>query len=163
MEVIASGLFAFFGAVVGAFVTRRTTHEIWLYEKRTEAFSQLFILLEEARRTSQLEVNKSDQKKHDWAEITFKIDDAYRPILICSKKVSLLLPKNKRKEFSDLIEEIWTIEKENSNDKCKKIYDVHDKIQSIFCELLINTASAKEGFKKFLSDFLLRLKKYLRA
>ena len=91
-----TGLFALIGAFIGAFLTRRIQHEKWLWERRSEVFSQY---LKTSYTCYQQGVVILKNNNDDSKALLF---DVYMPLLTHARLVRLFLDESDRERFHNL-------------------------------------------------------------
>lgn len=138
MEVnaaVTAGLFSLLGAFAGAALARRNEHKKWLRENRSEVFSKFLELLSDARKnaTDAIFDSSLEQLKKD-----IKVTEAYRSVLEYVGIVCLYLPKGKRKEFRQLVQEFWALHSTRGlgDSRLLKMPEKLGAIQNIFEENL---------------------------
>jgi hypothetical protein len=130
---ITNGLLAFLGAFVGALLNRRTQHQTWLREKRSEVFAEFLRNLDIAR-TKATDVLIEFIDKDEPAAMGVRVHRVYEPVLIQSKIVRLYLPDKERHNFSILVEDIYKLHSSPKlgDTRLFKMDENIDKIQKIF-------------------------------
>ena len=128
---VTAGLFSLLGAFAGAALARRTEYEKWLRENRSEVFAKFHQLLSEAQKNA---TDAMFDASLSAIEQDIKVTDAYRPALDYGRVVCLYLPKDKRAEFRQLVQEFYALHATRSlgDSRLLKMPDKLDAIQNIF-------------------------------
>lgn len=103
---VVAGLFSLLGAIIGAFLARRTQYEKWLLENRSEVFAKFLELIHEAREEV---TNIIYEKEIEESLKSIKITETYSKPLNYAKVVRLYLPRNQRDKFQKLANEVWAL------------------------------------------------------
>ena len=103
---IITGTFALIGAFGGWYLERKTRHQIWLLEKRSEIFSEFLKILNKCIEEASIYFRQGIENSFEREQ---KLIDIYSPALDYINNVRLFLKKGSRDPFEELVRGIYAI------------------------------------------------------
>jgi len=97
---VVAGLFSLLGALVGAFLGRRTDYDKWLRQNRSETFVEFLAKLAEAQN---LAIDVLHDQTLEPLKRDIRVTEIYSVPEDYARIVRLYLPKSHRDEFSRLV------------------------------------------------------------
>jgi hypothetical protein len=103
---VITGIFALAGAFVGCYLERKTRHQIWLLEKRSEIFSEFLKILNKCIEDSSIYFRQGPEKSLERSQ---KLIDIYSPAIDYINIARLFLNEDYRDSFEELVRAIYAI------------------------------------------------------
>lgn len=103
---VITGIFALAGAFIGCYLERKTRHQIWLLEKRSEIFSEFLKILNKCIEDASIYFRQGSEKSLEREQ---KLIDIYSPAIDYINIARLFLNEDYRDSFEELVRSIYAI------------------------------------------------------
>lgn len=103
---VITGIFALAGAFIGCYLERKTRHQIWLVEKRSEIFSEFLKILNKCIEDASIYFRQGPKKGLEREQ---KLIDIYSPAIDYINIAKLFLNEVSRDSFEELVRGIYAI------------------------------------------------------
>ncbi|MBW2568020.1 MAG: hypothetical protein JRD93_17660 [Deltaproteobacteria bacterium] len=106
LTVIITGLLALIGGFIGAYIQKKTQHQIWLSQERAEAFSGLLITLDKCIESAAQLFKKGGEKNITKLQ---RFNEIYAPAFIYTKIACFFLTPESKKRVEKLVRDISSL------------------------------------------------------
>ena len=128
---VVAGLFSLLGAMLGAWLGRRSEYEKWLREGKSEVFVKFLELISKAQNDA---INVLHDPSLSAQPRDIRVTEVYVPALDYARVVRLYLKPAKRDSFSKLAREVYALHSTISlgSSRLGKMGEALDHMQQMF-------------------------------
>jgi hypothetical protein len=134
---ITAGLLALIGGFIGAYIQKRTQHQIWLSQQRAEAFSDLLKTLDKCIEDAAQLFDRGSEENIPKVQ---RFNEIYAPAFVYTRIACFFLTPESKKRLQKLVKDISSLHRSRmlGEERREKMYAKINHLQNILEEDLLN-------------------------